>query len=89
VLLSVVTVHVVSIGEEVRDAIAHVRGFFSPPCGGEVYAFLWGRNAYKEKNVPPLVPPSRRVEAVERLNEHGDVLIPLDEASLKSALASL
>ncbi|GHO93889.1 N-methylhydantoinase A [Reticulibacter mediterranei] len=41
------------------------------------------------QKVPPLVPRSRRLEVVERLNERGDVLIPLDEASLQNALAAL
>jgi N-methylhydantoinase A len=41
------------------------------------------------QNVPPLVPRSRRVEVLERLNERGEVLIPLDEASLHKALADL
>lgn len=38
---------------------------------------------------PPLVPRSRRVEVVERLNERGEVLIALDEHSLQTALATL
>jgi N-methylhydantoinase A len=41
------------------------------------------------QKVPPLVPRSRRLEVVERLNERGEVLIPLDEASLQNALAAL
>jgi N-methylhydantoinase A len=41
------------------------------------------------QNVPPLVPRSRRVEVVERLNERGEVLIPLDEVTLEQALADL
>src|SRR5215831_15010243 len=31
------------------------------------------------QKVPPLVPRERRVEVTERLNERGEVLIPLDE----------
>lgn len=38
---------------------------------------------------PPLVPRDRRVEVVERLNERGEVLIPLDERSLARALQEL
>src|SRR2546425_7980117 len=38
---------------------------------------------------PPLVPRSRRVEVIERLNERGEVLVALDEASLKEAIACL
>ena len=41
------------------------------------------------QNVPPLVPRSRRVEVVERLDERGTVLIPLDEASVHTALSTL
>ncbi|MBV9689322.1 MAG: hydantoinase/oxoprolinase family protein [Ktedonobacteraceae bacterium] len=41
------------------------------------------------QNIPPLVPRSRRMEVVERLNERGEVLIPLDENSLKDALRGL
>ncbi|HEY4035828.1 MAG TPA: hydantoinase/oxoprolinase family protein [Ktedonobacteraceae bacterium] len=41
------------------------------------------------KKVPPLVPRERRVEVIERLNERGEVLIALDEASLEEALHSL
>jgi N-methylhydantoinase A len=33
---------------------------------------------------PPLVPRALRIEVIERLNELGEVLIPLDEASLKA-----
>src|SRR5713226_5033358 len=38
---------------------------------------------------PPLVPRSRRVEVVERLNERGEVLIPLDEAELQAAIEQM
>src|SRR5579885_1473936 len=41
------------------------------------------------EKVPPLVPRSRRVEVVERLNERGEVLIPLDEDSVQKALQAL
>jgi N-methylhydantoinase A len=41
------------------------------------------------QNVPPLVPRSRRMEVTERLNERGEVLIPLDEDSMRAALAGL
>lgn len=41
------------------------------------------------QKVPPLVPRSRRVEVLERLNERGEVLIPLDEQSLQAALATV
>src|SRR5690242_9550343 len=43
----------------------------------------------KVQKVPLLVPRERRLEVVERLNERGEVLIPLDEASLQNALAAL
>src|SRR5579864_6972781 len=38
---------------------------------------------------PPLVPRSRRVEVFERLNERGEVLIPFDEVSLKTAIEQM
>ena len=41
------------------------------------------------QKVLPLVARSERVEVLERLNERGEVLIPLDEDSLQAALASL
>ncbi len=41
------------------------------------------------QKVPPLVPRELRVEVSERLDERGEVLIPLDEASLHAAIASL
>lgn len=41
------------------------------------------------RKVPPLVPRSRRVEVRERLNERGEILLALDEASLQAALDSL
>ncbi|MBE3558739.1 MAG: hydantoinase/oxoprolinase family protein [Ktedonobacteraceae bacterium] len=41
------------------------------------------------QKVPPLVPRSLRLEIVERLNERGEVMTPLDEDSLKSAMAAL
>jgi N-methylhydantoinase A len=41
------------------------------------------------QNVPPLVPRSRRMEVLERLNERGEVLVPLDEDSLRAALDNL
>lgn len=41
------------------------------------------------QKTPPLVPRARRVEVVERLNERGEVLVPLDEQSLQTALALL
>ncbi len=41
------------------------------------------------RKVPPLVPSERRVEVSERLNEHGEVLLAMDEASLQVALDSL
>ncbi len=41
------------------------------------------------QKVSPLVPRSRRMEVEERLNERGEVLIPLNEDSLRTALAGL
>jgi N-methylhydantoinase A len=41
------------------------------------------------QKVPPLVPRSLCVEVTERLNERGEVLIALDEASLDAALTTL
>jgi N-methylhydantoinase A len=41
------------------------------------------------QKVPPLVPRNLRVEVTERLNERGEVMVALDEESLRCALASL
>ena len=41
------------------------------------------------QKVQPLVPREWRVEVVERLNERGEILIPLDESSLENALHTL
>src|SRR5712692_4608269 len=41
------------------------------------------------QKVPPLVPRSLRVEVTERLNERGEVMVALDEQSLRSALSTL
>jgi N-methylhydantoinase A len=41
------------------------------------------------QKVPPLVPRDLRVEVIERLNERGEVMVPLDEDSLRCALATL
>src|SRR5260370_643501 len=41
------------------------------------------------QKVQPLVPRERRVEVIERLNERGEVLIPLDEPSLEGELRTL
>ncbi len=41
------------------------------------------------QKTPPLVPVEQRVEVVERLNERGEVLVSLDEASLTAALETL
>src|SRR6266567_425196 len=47
---------------------------------------LYALNVQKE---PPLVPRPLRVEVIERLDELGEVLIPLDDISLKAALEQL
>jgi N-methylhydantoinase A len=41
------------------------------------------------QKVPPLVPRHLRVEVVERLDERGEVMVALDEASLRCALSTL
>ncbi|HLZ58351.1 MAG TPA: hydantoinase/oxoprolinase family protein, partial [Ktedonosporobacter sp.] len=41
------------------------------------------------QKIPPLVPRTRRLEVTERLNERGEVLIPLDESSVEAALKML
>src|SRR5207237_4239171 len=43
----------------------------------------------KVQNDHSLVPRSLRLEVVERLNERGEVMTPLDEASLKAAIEHL
>lgn len=40
----------------------------------------------KVQKIEPLVPRSRRVEVLERLNERGEVLTPLDEQSIVAAI---
>ena len=45
--------------------------------------------AINVQKVPPLVPRSLRLEVNERLNERGEVLIELDEASLQTAIRTL
>jgi N-methylhydantoinase A len=41
------------------------------------------------QKIPPLVPRDLRVEVVERLNRDGEVLVPLDEATIEKALNTL
>lgn len=41
------------------------------------------------QKIAPLVPRERRLEVIERLNERGEVLVPLDEQSLEQALHTL
>jgi N-methylhydantoinase A len=41
------------------------------------------------QRIPPLVPRARRMEVIERLDEKGAVLVPLDETSLQAALEAL
>jgi N-methylhydantoinase A len=41
------------------------------------------------QKIPPLVPRDLRVEVVERLNRDGEVLVPLDEATIEEALNTL
>ncbi|MBO0783845.1 MAG: hydantoinase/oxoprolinase family protein, partial [Ktedonobacteraceae bacterium] len=43
----------------------------------------------RARKVPSLVPRSLRMEVIERLNERGEVMIALDEASLTSAIEAL
>ncbi len=45
--------------------------------------------AINVQKVPPLVPRSLRLEVNERLNERGEVLVELDEASLYEAIRTL
>lgn len=45
--------------------------------------------AINVQKAPPLVPRSLRLEVVERLNERGEVLVELDEASLHAAICTL
>jgi N-methylhydantoinase A len=45
--------------------------------------------AINVQKVPPLVPRSLRLEVNERLNELGEVLVELDEASLHAAIRTL
>jgi N-methylhydantoinase A len=44
---------------------------------------------YRVQKPPPLVPRDRRFEVKERIGPEGEVLVPLDEESLESAVRSL
>jgi N-methylhydantoinase A len=44
---------------------------------------------YRVQKPPPLVPRDRRFEVLERIGPHGEMLQPLDEASLATAAAAL
>jgi len=71
----------------VRTGLITTAGFRDVlEIGRQTRPKLYDLNVQKE---PPLVPRPLRVEVVERLNELGEVLIPLDDISLKAALEHL
>lgn len=54
--------------------------------GRQTRPSLYNLNVEKE---PPLVPREHRLEVTERLSEQGDVLTPLDSASIEAVIADL
>src|SRR5260221_812485 len=71
----------------VRTGLITTAGFRDVlEIGRQTRPKLYALNVQKE---PPLVPRPLRVEVVERLDELGEVLIPLDDISLKAALEHL
>ncbi|MBM6581860.1 hydantoinase/oxoprolinase family protein [Microvirga sp. BT689] len=44
---------------------------------------------YRVEKPPPLIPRNRRVEVAERIGPDGETLLPLDEESLRDAVAAL
>jgi len=71
----------------VRTGLITTAGFRDVlEIGRQTRPKLYALNVQKE---PPLVPRPLRVEVIERLDELGEVLIPLDDISLKAALEQL
>jgi N-methylhydantoinase A len=71
----------------VRTALITTAGFRDVlEIGRQTRPKLYDLKVQKEL---PLVPRSLRLEVVERLNERGEVMTPLDEASLKEAIDTL
>ncbi len=71
----------------VRTGLITTAGFRDVlEIGRQTRPKLYDLNVQKE---PPLVPRPLRVEVVERLDELGEVLIPLDDISLKAAIEHL
>ncbi|GER84017.1 N-methylhydantoinase A [Thermogemmatispora aurantia] len=84
---STVATNAVLEGKGARTGLITTAGFRDVlEIGRQTRPSLYNLRVQK---VPPLVPRARRVEVVERLNERGEVLIPLDEGSLEEALATL
>jgi N-methylhydantoinase A len=84
---STVATNAVLEGKGVRTALITTAGFRDVlEIGRQTRPKLYDLRVQKR---PPLVPRERRLEVVERLNERGEVLIPLDEASLQQVLAQL
>lgn len=84
---STVATNAVLEGKGTRTGLITTAGFRDVlEIGRQTRPSLYNLRVQK---VPPLVPRARRVEVIERLNERGEVLIPLDEGSLEEALATL
>nr|BBH92349.1 N-methylhydantoinase A [Thermogemmatispora argillosa] len=84
---STVATNAVLEGKGARTGLITTAGFRDVlEIGRQTRPSLYNLRVQK---VPPLVPRERRVEVVERLNERGEVLIPLDERSLEEALTTL
>ncbi|RAQ98451.1 hydantoinase/oxoprolinase family protein [Thermogemmatispora tikiterensis] len=84
---STVATNAVLEGKGARTGLITTAGFRDVlEIGRQTRPSLYNLRVQK---VPPLVPRARRVEVVERLDERGEVLIPLDEGSLEEALATL
>jgi N-methylhydantoinase A len=84
---STVATNAVLEGKGARTGLITTAGFRDVlEIGRQTRPSLYNLRVQK---VPPLVPRARRVEVRERLNERGEVLLPLDEGSLEEALATL
>ncbi|WP_322480980.1 hydantoinase/oxoprolinase family protein, partial [Thermogemmatispora sp.] len=84
---STVATNAVLEGKGARTGLITTAGFRDVlEIGRQTRPSLYNLRVQK---VPPLVPRERRVEVVERLNERGEVLVPLDEGSLEEALTRL
>ncbi len=71
----------------VRTGLITTAGFRDVlEIGRQTRPALYNLKVQKE---PPLVPRSLRLEVTERLNERGEVMTPLNEASLEAAIGTM